>query len=181
VSFLSPKIGFDQSPSKPIKILKFQKPYVEKMKPVVLYSTQSGNTRKIADAIASELKCESLNVNQSNLAQTKDLNDFDLIFVGTGIRFGNPNEDLINYLNATVLGQPKTFALFLTWGEAGKTDQKAISKLKRVLESKSQRIVDDYFTCYGGRKFSLLKRKHPNAEDNAAAVHWAKEIVKKIK
>jgi flavodoxin len=151
------------------------------MKPVVLYSTKSGNTRKIADAIASELDCESLRIAHFNLKQTKDLNIYDLIFIGTGVRFGNPNEDMVDYLEAAVLEQPKKFALFMTWGGAGKTDQEAISKLKIVLKSKGQRVVDDCFRCYGGRQFSLFKRGHPNDEDAKAAMNWAKGIINKVK
>ena len=79
-----------------------------------------------------------------------DLDNYDLIFVGTGIHYGNPNEDLVNYLKTISLKGPKVLALFLTWGGAGKTKQDAIGKLKTILETKGNRVIGDYFVCYGG-------------------------------
>jgi flavodoxin len=153
----------------------------DSMKPFVLYSSRSGNTKKIAEAVTSELNCTSLRITNSYLVQTKDLSNYDLFFVGSGVRFGNPNEEMISFLETLRFEQPKVFALFLTWGGAGKTDLEALSKLKSVLESKDHRVVDDCFSCYGGRKFSLLKRGHPKDEDMKAAAHWAKRIIDKNK
>ena len=96
------------------------------MKPIVLYSTKSGNTKKIADEIALELSCELLRITQTNSKPIADLNNYDLLFIGTGIHFGNPNEDMVRYLKTVNLKEPKLFAIFLTWGGAGKTDQEVI-------------------------------------------------------
>lgn len=148
------------------------------MKPIVLYATRGGNTGKIADEIAQELSCESLKVIQTDLTSSVDLDSYDLIFVGTGIQYGNPNEDLINYLKTISLKKPKDFALFLTWGGAGKTKQDVIAKLKTILESKGQRVKGDCFVCHGGWNF--LRRGHPNREDAQAARVWAKKMVNTI-
>jgi len=90
------------------------------MKPIVLYASKGGNTGKIAEEIAQELNCESLKVTQVGLASSFDLDSNDLIFVGTGIHYSNPNEDLVNYLKTLSFKKPKVFALFVTWGGAGK-------------------------------------------------------------
>ena len=139
------------------------------MKLIVLYSTKSGNTKKIADEIASELNCEAVRIPQINEMPTIDVNNYDLIFIGTGIHFGNPNEDMVRYLKTTHLKEHKSFAVFVTWGGAGKTDQEVIAKLKTILELKDQKLIEDYYKCYGGRQFSLLRRGHPNDEDSKAA------------
>jgi flavodoxin len=145
------------------------------MKLIVLYSTMSGNTKKIADEIASELDCETVRIPHINEKPTIDVNNYDLIFIGTGIHFGNPNEDLIGYLKTVSLREPKVFAVFLTWGGAGKTDREVIAKLKMILETKGQRVIEDCYICYGGWNF--LRRGHPNGEDAKAARKWAKKIV----
>ena len=150
------------------------------MKPLVLYSSRSGNTRKIADEIASELHCESMRIAQTNSISNLDLNNYDLIFIGTGIRAGNPNEDLLRYLKTVDVKESKSFAIFLTWGGAGKTDQAVIGRLKGILESKGQKVIEDYYTCYGGWQFAFLRRGHPNNEDAKAARDWAKKIVENI-
>ena len=91
------------------------------MKSIVLYSSKGGNTGKIAVEIAQELNCESLRVTQSGLASSANLDNYDLIFVGTGIHYGNPNEALVGFLKTFNVNKPKVFALFVTWGGAGKT------------------------------------------------------------
>jgi flavodoxin len=151
---------------------------VDNMKAIVLYSSKSGNTGKIADSIVSELNCESLLVTNSGLVNPADLDGFDLIFVGTGIHFGNPNEDLMGYLKTVSLEKPKVFALFVTWGGAGKTREDAIAKLRKILEEKGQRVIENSFFCYGGWNF--LRRGHPNNQDSQAARDWAKKIVKTV-
>src|SRR3990170_4397783 len=110
----------------------------------------------------------------------KDLNDFDLVFIGTGIHFGNPNEDMVRCLKTTDLKGSRSFALFITWGGAGKTDQLVIAKLRMILESKGQKVIEDYFVCYGGRQFSLLRRGHPDDEDAKAARKWGQRIVNSL-
>ena len=148
------------------------------MKPIILYASKGGNTGKIADEIAQELNCKSVRVTQSGLESSADLDNYDLIFVGTGIHYGNPNEDLVDYLKTITLKTPKVFALFVTWGGAGKTNQDVIAKLKTILETKGQRVIVDCFACYGGWNF--LRRGHPNHEDAKAARNWAKKTVNTI-
>jgi len=146
------------------------------MKTTVLYASKSGNTKKVADAIASELKCEVLQITP-NSKSTINLNDYDLIFLGSGITFGNPNEILVRYLQALTLNEQKYFAIFLTWGGAGQTDRQALSKLQTLLESKGQKVLGDCYRCFGGRQFTLAKRGHPNSEDLETAKNWAKKVV----
>jgi flavodoxin len=143
------------------------------MKPIILYASKGGNTGKIARGIAKELNCGGVQITQTGLAGSFDLDSYDLIFVGTGIHYGSPNEDLLTYLKTMRLKEPKLFALFLTWGGAGRTSQDAIVKLRTILESKGQRVTDDCFVCYGGWNF--LRRGHPNQEDANAAIAWAKK------
>jgi flavodoxin len=148
------------------------------MRPIVLYSTKSGSTQKVADEIALELNCESLKITKTSQAATVDLNNYDLIVVGTGVHFGNPDEDMVAYLETVNLMESKTFALFVTWGGAGKTNQIVIAKLKTMLESKNQKVIKDFFSCYDGWKGAFLKRGHPKPEDLKAARIWAQNIVK---
>jgi flavodoxin len=159
-----------------IKLLKWQLLIEETyVRTIVLYSSKGGNTGKVADAIASELKCESIKITRTNLPGIVNLNGYDLIFVGTGIHYGNPNEDLIAYLKTINLETTKWFSFFITWGGAGKTNQDVVTKLKTLLESKGQKIIENSYFCYGGWNF--LRRGHPNAEEIKAAKNWAKKIV----
>ena len=145
------------------------------MKPIIVYASKCGNTEKITNEIVQELNCESMKVTQPGLASSPNLDNYDSIFVGIGIHYGNPNEELINYLKTIDLKKPKVFALFVTWGAAGKTSQDVIVKLKTILESKGHRVTDNYFVCCGGWNF--LRRGHPNFQDFNKAKIWAKKTV----
>jgi flavodoxin len=145
------------------------------VKALVLYASKSGNTKKVADSIASELGCQAVQLTQTN-KPIINLNHYDLIFVGSGINFGNPNENVIRYLQSADLFEPKHFACFLTWGGAGQTDKQALDKLQSVLKSKGQIGLADVFRCFGGRQFTLSKHGHPNGNDLFAAKTWAKKV-----
>ena len=148
------------------------------MKAIVLYSTKSGNTQKVAEEIASELNCESMRITKSNPTPNVDLSKYDLIVIGTGIHAGNPYDDIEAYLKGISLKNQNTFAFFLTWGGAGKTNQIVMAKIKAILESKNQIFVNDFYSCYG--KWRFLKRGHPNSEELKASRVWIQKIVKNI-
>jgi flavodoxin len=148
------------------------------VKVIVLYASKGGNTRKIAQAVASEIDCEALDVAADSGLSALDLDNFDLVFLGTGIYTGNPIAEMEQYIQAADLGKSKRFALFITWGGAGKTRQMVADKLRKMLEDKGQQVAENMFSCYGGSKFSFLKRGHPNSEDIQAAKHWANELVR---
>ncbi|MCW4015606.1 MAG: hypothetical protein NWF06_04480 [Candidatus Bathyarchaeota archaeon] len=148
------------------------------MKTLVLYSTKTGNTQKIAQAIASETNSELVRV--ANPEPTSDVNlvDYDLIFVGTGIRAGNPFPEMVSYLKTLDLHEPKTFAIFLTWGGAGKTNQIVSGKVRAILKEKNQNILDGFFSSYG--KWDMRRTNHPNNEDINAAKIWAQNTINNI-
>jgi hypothetical protein len=69
------------------------------------------------------------------------------------------------------------FVLFITWGGAPRTDKLALAKLKTLIESKGQKVLENHFACYGGWKGILMKRGHPKPEEIKAAGEWAKKLV----
>ena len=66
------------------------------MKLIVIYSTGGGNTEKVACEISSELGCECVEVAKGFDPSTLSLQDYDLVFVGTGIYGGRPNRHMLN-------------------------------------------------------------------------------------
>jgi flavodoxin len=143
------------------------------MKPVVVYSTKTGNTKKVALEIAQELNCQAISVSESIDLTTISLKDFDLVFIGTWIRGGEPSPDMVKFLNQLDLNDSqRKFALFLTWAGGGKSDVLAFNRVKQLLEFKHQKLLDDYFKCLG-QTFGLRARGHPDAKDLADALKWA--------
>jgi flavodoxin len=147
------------------------------MRTIILYSSKSGNTKKIADSMASQIGCDAIRITSDSAASIVDLEGYDLVLIGTGLFAGTPNEDIVRYLSKLNLKTTKLFALFITWGGAGRSDKLALTRLRRLLESKGQKVLEDHFACYGGWKGILMKRGHPKPEEIKAAGEWAKKLV----
>ena len=160
------------------------------MKPIVIYSTVGGNTEKVAGEITSELGCQCVKVSKDTDPSSLNLHDYDLVFVGTAIYGGRPNRHMLDYLKKIDLKKPLQFAIFITWAGAFKSDKKVFDKIKTVLEDKEQKVLDNFYKCYGeGRTgfekgissfFGADRRGHPDASDLSAARKWAKELTEAV-
>ena len=147
------------------------------MKTIVIYSTKTGNTKKVALEIAQELNCQAISISETSDLSTISLRDFDPVFLGTWIRGGEPSPDMLKFLNQ--LDQhdnQRKFALFMTWAGGGKSDVLAFKRVKQLLEVKHQKLLDDYFRCLG-QTFGLRARGHPDEKDLADARKWARSKI----
>lgn len=118
------------------------------MKTAVVYATRTGSTQLCAEYIASKLSdCSLFNLEKS----TPDLSEYDVIFIGSGVRMGNfykPIKKLLS-TNAKILSGKKT-VLFLSNfypNTLSKTIQKNVPE--ELLNSA------DVLTCGGKAPFSI--------------------------
>jgi flavodoxin len=81
------------------------------MKTLVTYYTQTGNTRKVAEAIYEGIPDDK---EISPLSELEDFGAYDLIFYGFPIQAGNPAKDAAEFLGEKAAG--KRIALFITHG-----------------------------------------------------------------
>jgi flavodoxin len=146
------------------------------MNPVVIYSTRGGNTEKVALEIAKELNCKVIKISGETDFSTISLTDFDLVFIGTWVRGGEPSPDMYKFLRQLNLeDNNRQFALFMTWVGGGKSDVMTFNRVKPILDAKNQRLLKDYFKCFG-KSFGLVRRGHPSAQDLADARKWARNV-----
>ena len=91
---------------------------------VVIYSSKTGNTKKVATAIAEALEKEC---ELSDVAQNPNPEDYDLIFMGFWVDKGMPNKESLDYMNNI---KNKKVALFATLGDYANTEhaQKSLGK-----------------------------------------------------
>jgi flavodoxin I len=134
----------------------------------VIYFSRGGNTQKIANAIAEELKTQAINVNEASLNK-----DAEIIFLGSGCYGGKPSPKMIEFIENQNF-QNKHMALF---GTSGSGTGKELNEMKESLQNKDARILDQY-SCKG-RTFLIINRGHPNAEDIANAKSFARTLIKK--
>lgn len=149
------------------------------MNPAVIYSTRSGNTKKVAEAIASQLNCPCLQITSDST--TTSINDYDMVFIGTGIYKGQPQQDLLNYLQTMQPNGKKQFALFTTcfgWGKeiAAKN---VTDLLSNALQATGQRLLANSFSCFGGG-LGFVKRGHPDKHELEEAKAWARALIGKV-
>jgi flavodoxin len=147
------------------------------MNPVVIYSSKSGNTEKVALEITRELSCNAIKISRETDLSTISIKDFDLVVIGTWVRGGEPSPDMISFLEQISFEDcNRQFALFMTWAGGGVSDVLALKRVKQLLETKNQRLLDDSFKCLG-KTFGLVRRGHPDPKDLADARKWARTLV----
>jgi flavodoxin len=147
------------------------------MNPIVIYSTHRNNTAKIALAIAQTANCPSIELAKTFDSSTVSLDSHDLVFLGTGIRGGEPYVELLNFIKTANLGSGKRFVLFMTWAGGGASNKLVYQRVKETLELRGQQLEPDYFICLG-QTFGLARRGRPNEGDIAEAQKWVTEKLK---
>lgn len=136
-----------------------------------LYHSSTGNTKKIACAIA-----DALNIKAEPIGLTRLSEPIDLLFIGDGVYFGKPNKETIAFIDQLSPDTVKNVAVFATCGgQAGIGE-----KLRKLLQNKKLNVVGEPFTCKG-RAWGILNRSHPNENDLSMARRYADAIVAEIK
>jgi flavodoxin len=149
------------------------------MKCLIIYSSSTGNTKKVAKSIAQSVNCECIDANvlkdQTDFWESH--NDIELVFLGTGIYADHVGRDLHKYLLNNLPKTPIKFALFATWIGRGNSGNSTLNKMKKFLHKHEHIVLDPYYLCYG--KMLIIKGGHPNQEDLKNANIWAEKILNK--
>ena len=130
----------------------------------VRYFTKSGNTRKLAEAIASEAGVEAVEI-------PADVNEFtDVLFLGASVYWGGVDgkvKEFVRSLDASKIGE---VAVFSTSALA----ERALPQLKKELSKRGIKVADHDFYCRG--QFKALHKGRPNEQD----IEQAREFVKAV-
>lgn len=139
----------------------------------VMYHSSTGNTKKIAQAIADALNVKAEPIGEGEIAFSAPI---DLLFIGDGVYFGKANKNVISFINRLDPNIVKNTAVFATYGgQAG-----IGASIKKLLQNKGLNVLGEPFTCKG-KAWGFLNHKHPNEADLNMAHEYAKGIVAKIK
>lgn len=140
------------------------------MKMLVTYSSKTGNTRKIAEAIHQALPEAEL----YPVEEAPDAHDYDLVFVGFWVDRGTADEQAAGYLRCI---SGKSVALFATLGAYPDSDH-ARESLDKAAQIIPNCLVVDRFICQGAVApkliawMSQLPPEHPHAPDAARIQRW---------
>jgi flavodoxin len=121
------------------------------MKAIVAYFSQTGNTRKVAEAIYEGIQCEK---EIKQLEEADNINDYDLIFVGFPIQAFGPAQQGKDFLENRCQG--RKVALFMT--HASPEDFESLPEwLAACRESAAGADVVGMFNCQGELDDALLE------------------------
>lgn len=137
----------------------------------VVYASLTGNTRKVAKAMAEAVGGTLVDVRRDPLPKVEP---GDVVFVGDGVYGGRPSRAMRRALGAWDLPKGIKAAVFGTHG--GRPSQLAI--LGDLLHQKGAQVVES-FSCVGRDWFLLgfWGRGHPSPQDLQAAQAFAKKVV----
>ncbi len=140
------------------------------MKVKVLYHSITGNTRKIADAIAGEVGVDAESIASGQYEVTADV-----LFLGDGNYVSNIHKVTKELINSLKNQDIKNIAVFGTYGGMNNARQKMIELIKR----NGINVLDDNFFCKG-KAWGVINRNKPDKDDIEKAKEFAREVIRKI-
>ncbi len=130
----------------------------------VIYISKTGNTRKVAEAIANEL-----DMSAEDAKTKKELAKNSFVFLGTGCYFPMPGRGFKKFISRNDFNGRKV-ALF---GTSGNGQGKEVEALEKMVTAKGAKVAGKFY-CAG--KLLFFHRKHPTAEDLENARKFASEM-----
>lgn len=122
------------------------------MKTAIRYYTQTGNTKKLADAIAEELGTEAKDVSCPLEEQT------EILFLCNSVYWAGVDKHVKQFLkkNASKIG-------CLVNVSSAAMIESTYSQMKKLAAENGVKLAEQEFHCRG--QFTALHSGHPNAED----------------
>ena len=136
------------------------------LKTAVRYFSKSGNTKKVAVAIAEAAKCESKSIPEPVAGNV------DILFLGASVYWGGVASEVKDYIKTIEAAKVKKVVVFSTSALA----QRAFPSIKKLLQKQGIEVDEDNFYCRG--QFTAMHKGRPNDDDLAAAAKFAKSKLK---
>ncbi len=139
----------------------------------VVYHSQSGNTKKVAEAIAQELNLTAKSIEQ---AQDISRESIDLLLIGDGMYFGGMSDSMKKFIDMLKPQNIKKAAVFSTSGGSWPMGPDG---LKKRLGKQGIPVEEESFKCHGSA-FGVAFSSHPNENDLNNARRFAHIVADKI-
>ena len=141
------------------------------MKIKVMYHSKSGNTKKVAEAIA-----QCLSVSAETVPAAYPLENVKLLFLGSGIYAGKINKTMKEFIRTLNASRVKNVALFGTCG----SQDAALKIMRELLEEQGINVLGETFLCKG-KYFIFFYHSHPSREDLLGAQEFARTVIESVK
>lgn len=134
------------------------------MKTAVRYYTKTGNTKKLAEAIAAAAGTEALDIT------VPVAEDVDVLFLGSSVYAAGVDEAVKNFIK-NIGVKVGTVANFSTAALLPST----YNQVKKLVEAKGLTMSEKEYHCRGSFKF--MHKGKPDEADCAAAADFAKDLL----
>ena len=126
------------------------------MKPIgVLYATREGQTRRIAERVAQDLRARRLDVECKNLRDDDAIhpNDYAAVVLAASVHAGKHEGEMVKFVkkHRTELEQAPTAFLSVTLSEAGAEMSGKAPEERARFSADVQRVIDKFFEETGWR------------------------------
>ncbi|MGE4214282.1 MAG: flavodoxin family protein [Anaerotignaceae bacterium] len=136
------------------------------MKIEVRYYTKTGNTKKLADAIAEEVGVEAMPITIPISTET------DILFLGSSVYAAEIDPQVKKFISS-LDGRVKKVVSFST----AAMYQCAYRQVKKHVKAQGIKVDDEEFHCRG--QFKFMHKGKPDSKDISAVKEFAKRIVSK--
>jgi len=138
------------------------------MKICLVYTSLTGNTRRLAEAMA-----ETLEVEARKVKEVSAVDRVDLLFLGSGVYGGRPARSMREFLRKLPSLEEVKIALFGTYG----AQPRQLDTMASLVQEKGGEILGR-FSCKGRDWFALglIGRGHPSPAELEAAASFARQI-----
>lgn len=135
------------------------------MTTAVRYLSLSGNTKKVADAIASAVGVEAKSIG------TPLEEKVDVLFLGSAVYAFGVDLAIGEFIknNASKIGKIANFSTAALVPSTYK-------QVKKIAEQNNISMMEEEFHCRG--KFKMMHKSRPNEDDLMAAKEFAKSLIK---
>lgn len=133
----------------------------------VRYYTKTGNTKRLAEAIADELGVEALPISVPVNAKV------DILFLGNSYYAFNIDPEVSKFVSSL---DRKNVGKIINFGSAAMM-KSTYKKVRAVAEKNGINVSDDEFHCKG--EFKGLNKGRPNEDDIKSARDFARKIMSK--
>lgn len=138
------------------------------MKVAVRYFSKTGNTKKLAEAIAKELGTQAKTT-------AEPINEaIDILFLGSSVYAAGVDNEVKTFISNLDRTKVKKVVAFSTAALLSST----YSQVKQLLEKKGIEVSADEFHCRG--EFTIMHKGRPNNEDLKNVAAFAKKCVGKL-
>jgi flavodoxin I len=133
----------------------------------VLYYSMTGNTKKMANAIARELGVEAKNIKTETGIPPEGI-----LFLGSGSYGDKPAEDMTKFIAGNDFAGRKV-ALF---GTSARGEGREVRGMAEALKQKGAIVLGSYYSK--GKAFVVVNIGHPARDELDGARKFARETVK---